>query len=155
MQERIPGVALAVAWRYLTSAQKASFKEQARDLLRKLQKIQPLGQNARSYLVPDADPVGHRGIEQLEYDMIFSEDNKDSDISFMHNDFNQSNCIVDDDKIVALVDWEMAGYFGWKTAGQVHATIRCPQAAFYSHLDPPLPPETLDDILFWNDLYDV
>jgi hypothetical protein len=87
--------------------------------------------------------------------MMFSDENNDPDLGFMHHDFNQSNCIVQDDKIVALIDWEMAGYFGWKTSGEVHAKIRCVQADGFLHLDPPLPKETLDDILFWNDLYDI
>ncbi|KAL4950716.1 hypothetical protein BDW69DRAFT_201976 [Aspergillus filifer] len=39
--------------------------------------------------------------------------------------------------IVSLIDWEMAGFFGWKTAGQVHRE------------------EQLKDNMYWNDLYDV
>ncbi len=84
---------------------------------------------------------------------MFDEEDADQDLGFMHNDFNQSNCIVDDDRIVALVDWEMAGYFGWKRAGTVHAKIRCPQAEGFAHMG--LKKEVLDDVLFWNDLYDV
>lgn len=69
----------------------------------------------------------------------------------MHNDFTLSNCIVDNDRIVGLVDWEMAGYFGWKAAGEVHAKIRTPQRQSFSHLN--LSEEVLDDVLFWTDLY--
>jgi hypothetical protein len=45
----------------------------------------------------------------------------------MHNDFTESNCIVNNGKIVGLMDWEMAGVFGWKTAGEVHRRTRTPQ----------------------------
>jgi hypothetical protein len=60
-------------------------------------------------------------------------------------------CIVDDGKIVGLVDWEMAGFFGWKTAGKVHIQIRSPRRENYAALN--LPEAFMSDILFWNDLY--
>lgn len=59
--------------------------------------------------------------------------------------------IVDNDRIVGLVDWEMAGYLGWKTAGAVHLQIRTPKRENFAALD--LLDEFLSDILFWNDLY--
>lgn len=71
----------------------------------------------------------------------------------MHNDFTLSNCIVDKDKIVALVDWEMAGFFGWKTAGEIHVKIRTPKRENFAKLN--LPEDFLQDILFWNNLYYV
>ncbi|KAH7309039.1 kinase-like domain-containing protein [Stachybotrys elegans] len=154
IQERIPGVGLNVAWQYLSEAQKHAFKQQARDLLRKLGAAKPpTGINSRTYMVPDADPRQHRGIQELEHDSIFSDSNNDPDLGFMHNDLTPSNMIVNDDKIVGVVDWEMAGYFGWKTAGAVHRQIRSPRRENYAALH--LPEETLKDILFWSDLYDV
>lgn len=95
----------------------------------------------------------HRGIQELEWDIIFSDQNKDADISFMHNDFTTSNCVVRDGKIVGLCDWEMAGWFGWNTARNVHVQIRTPKRDNYAALD--LPEEMLKDILFWNDLYET
>lgn len=71
----------------------------------------------------------------------------------MHNDFTLSNCIVSNDKIVGLVDWEMAGYFGWNTAAQVHVKIRTPRRESFAALN--LSEDVLNDILFWNDLYEV
>ncbi|KAF2278679.1 uncharacterized protein EI97DRAFT_371953 [Westerdykella ornata] len=156
VQERIPGVGLNVAWQYISPSQKTSFKNQARDLLRRLHTIKPASstQNAaRSHLVPDPDPVDHRGIQELEKEILISDQNTDPDLGFMHNDFTQSNCIVRDDRIVGLVDWEMAGFFGWKTAAEVHVRIRSPKRENYAALD--LPEEFLSDILFWNDLYEV
>ena len=152
MQERIPGVGLNISWQYISQPQKASFKRQARDLLRHLHTIKPpRPQQSRSYVVPDPDPVEHRGIQELEKDIIFSADNDDPDLSFLHNDLSQSNIIVNDDKIVGVVDWEMAGFFGWKTAGEVHLQIRTPKRENFAALD--LPEDLLSDILFWNDLY--
>jgi COMPASS component SPP1 len=163
VQERIPGVALAVAWQYLSLSQKLSFKQQAREVLRKLRTVTPPREmGRRSYVVPDPDPVTHRGIQVLERDILFGEeeeeeeeenDNRDVDLGLMHNDFTLSNCIVDNDRIVGLVDWEMAGFFGWKTAARVHVRIRTPKRENFAALD--LDEELLDDILFWNDLYDV
>jgi aminoglycoside phosphotransferase (APT) family kinase protein len=71
----------------------------------------------------------------------------------MHNDVSMSNIIVDHGRIVGVVDWEMAGFFGWETAAKVHMQIRTPKRENFASLD--LLEERLDDILFWNDLYDV
>jgi aminoglycoside phosphotransferase len=154
VQERIPGVGLNIAWQYISQSQKSSFKQQVREILQRLRTtISPAEISRRSYVVPDPDPVEHRGIQELERQIIFAEDNKDSDFSFMHNDASLSNCIVDDDRIVGLIDWEMAGFFGWKTAASVHAQIRTPKRENFASLN--LPEEVLNDILFWNDLYDM
>ncbi|KAK4152382.1 hypothetical protein C8A00DRAFT_44540 [Chaetomidium leptoderma] len=153
IQERIPGVGLNIAWQYISKDQKKSFKHQAREVLRRLRSSipSPVGQD-RSYAVPDPDPVKNRGIQDLEEQILFSKQNADSDISFMHNDFSLSNTIVDSDRIVGLVDWEMAGWFGWKTAGDVHVKIRTPKRENFASLQ--LPEDVLGDILFWNDLYE-
>lgn len=73
-------------------------------------------------------------------------------MSLMHDDLTQSNCIVSDDKIVGLNDWEMAGFFGWKTAGEVHQRIRSPQRENFANVS--LGEEELQDIMFWNGLYE-
>lgn len=70
----------------------------------------------------------------------------------MHNDLTESNIIVDDDKITGLIDWEMAGYLGWKTAGAIHRKIRTPQMEHFAKVK--LSEERLREILWWNDLYD-
>lgn len=70
----------------------------------------------------------------------------------MHNDVSLSNIIVDADEVVGLVDWEMAGFFGWKRARDVHVGIRMPKRENFARVD--LEEEVLEDILFWNDLYD-
>ncbi|KAL9079031.1 MAG: hypothetical protein Q9157_002046 [Trypethelium eluteriae] len=152
VQERIPGVGLNIAWQYIPQSQKVSFKQQARGLLRQLHQIKsPTALKRPSYVVPDLDPVSHRGIQELERNIIFSASNDDPDLSFMHNDFSLSNCIVDRGKIVGLVDWEMAGFFGWKRAGEVHLQIRTPKRENFAASN--LAEDFLNDILFWNDLY--
>ncbi|KAF1852168.1 uncharacterized protein K460DRAFT_299988 [Cucurbitaria berberidis CBS 394.84] len=153
VQKRIPGVGLNIAWQYISQSQKSSFKQQVREILQKLRTISPAEISRRSYVVPDPDPVEHRGIQELEREIIFAEDNKDPELSFMHNDVSLSNCIVDNDRIVGLIDWEMAGFFGWKTAANVHAQIRTPKRENFASLN--LPEDMLNDMLFWNDLYDV
>jgi len=52
----------------------------------------------------------------------------------MHNDFTESNCIVDNGMIVGLIDWEMAGFFGLKTAGDVHRMARPHDSVFWKSL---------------------
>lgn len=75
-----------------------------------------------------------RHLPPFEHNVLFSDANKDPDMSFMHNDFSISNCIVDDDKIVGLIDWEMAGFFGWKTAREVHRNYRPNREPFWRDL---------------------
>lgn len=48
----------------------------------------------------------------------------------MHNDVLRSNCIVDNDKIVGLVDW--------KTTASIHVRIRSPRRENYAALDLPV-----------------
>ena len=153
IQERLPGVALCVAWPYLSTSQKQSFKEQAQAILRLLYTIKPHdGRRDRSHVVRDPNILSNGRINPIEGEIIFSDSNTDADLSFMHNDLNQSNCIVDNDKIVGLIDWEMAGFFGWKTAGEIHRRIRTPQREHFVNAS--LSEEKLQDIMFWNDLYD-
>jgi hypothetical protein len=146
---------LNVPWPYLSQDQKESFKQQAREILRQLHTIKPSDgrRQARCHVVPDPDIFTNGRIGALEGAILFSDTtNIDPDMGFMHNDFSKSNCIVDKDRIVGLVDWEMAGFFGWKTAGEVHRRIRTPQREHFVNAN--LTEETLRDIMWWNDLYD-
>ncbi|QPG95232.1 hypothetical protein C2857_007876 [Epichloe festucae Fl1] len=152
VQERLPGVCLNVAAPYLSEDQKKSFKLQAREILGQLRAIEaPSDRQARDHVVPDPDILTSGRLNPREADILFSA-NIDQDMSFMHNDFTPSNCIVNDDKIVGLIDWEMAGYFGWETAGEVHRKIRSPQREHYVRAN--LSEEKLQDMMWWNDLYD-
>ncbi len=153
VQERIPGVALNVARPYLSQDRKESFKRQAREILGQLHTIKPAdARRTRCHVVRDPNILTNGRIGPLEGSILFSDTNIDPDMSFMHNDFSDSNCIVDNDKIVGLVDWEMAGFFGWKTAGEVHRGIRTPQREHFVNVN--LSEETLQDIMWWNNLYD-
>ncbi|KAI1805464.1 hypothetical protein F4811DRAFT_224579 [Daldinia bambusicola] len=123
-------------------------------MLKKLGTVTPPSEiSRRTYIIPDPDPVHHRGIQEFEKEIILADNRKDTDLCFMHNDVSLSNCLVDNDKIVGLVDWEMAGYFGWKTAADIHVSIRTPKRENFASLN--LPEDMLQDILFWNDLYDM
>lgn len=156
VQERLPGVALNVAWPYLSQTQKESFKQQAQTILRQIHNIQPpksLAGKRRSYVVQDPNIFNINRIGALEAEILFSETNADDqDMNFMHNDFNQSNIIVDNDRIVGLIDWEVAGFFGWKAAGKVHRLIRTPQRWHFANAN--LSEEKLQDMMWWNDLYE-
>ena len=110
------------------------------------------GRHARNHVVQDPNILTNGRLNPLEGEILLSDANTDPDISFMHNDFDTSNLIVDHDRIVGLVDWEMAGFIGWKTAGEVHRRIRTPQREHFVNAN--LSEETLRDIMWWNDLYD-
>lgn len=153
IQERLPGVCRNVALPYLSEVQKISFKLQAREILRQLHAIKaPSNRETRDHIVPDPNILISGRLNPREAHILFSA-NVDQDMSFMHNDFTPSNCIVNDDKIVGLIDWEMAGYLGWKTAGEIHRKIRSPRREQYVHAN--LDEGELEDMMWWNDLYDV
>ncbi|KAH8425999.1 uncharacterized protein LDX57_003737 [Aspergillus melleus] len=153
IQERLQGVTLGVAWPYLSQTQKQSFKEQARGILRQLHTVKPdHPRHTRSHVIQDPNILSNGRINPLEGEILFADPNPDPDMGFMHNDFTPSNCIVDQDKIVGLIDWEMAGFLGWKTAGEIHRRIRTPQREHFVNVS--LSEEILRDMLFWNDLYD-
>lgn len=106
----------------------------------------------------------NRNITELESALLFgsydqasgsslSDAQNKADCSLAHNDFNESNIIVSDDRIVGIVDWEMAGWFGWRRAGAVHSRCRAPKREDFSRLD--LGEERLADLTYWNDLYDA
>lgn len=86
----------------------------------------------------------------MEGDILFSEAGQN--LSLMHNDMTESNIIVDKDKIVGVVDWEMAGYLGWQRAAEIHRKIRTPQREHFVHAN--VSDEKLLEIMEWNDLYD-
>jgi RIO-like serine/threonine protein kinase len=71
----------------------------------------------------------------------------------MHNDLTESNIIVDNDVIVGLVDWEMAGFFGWRAAGEVHRRIRTPQREHFVNAE--ISEERILNLMYWGDLYDT
>lgn len=79
-------------------------------------------------MVPDLNILVNGRVNQLEGDIPFSSTNRGLDMSFVHNDFTESNCIVDNDAVWGLVwglvDWEMAGILDRKTAGEAHRLIR-------------------------------
>lgn len=152
MQSRIPGVGLNIAWQYITAEQKLSFKSQARDLLRHMYSLASPSSEP-SYVVGDPDPADHRGIQQLETQLLFPQQGNVGGLAFVHNDLTHSNTIVDHDRIVGIVDWEMAGYFEWNSGANVHVRIRSPRKENFASLN--LDEDFLSDILYWNDLYDV
>ncbi|RDW93609.1 uncharacterized protein DSM5745_00931 [Aspergillus mulundensis] len=153
VQERLPGVSLSVARPYLSREERDSFKEQARAILKLLHTIKPReGFRARSHVVPDPNILSNGRLNPREAEILFSGASDDADRSFMHNDFTESNCIVDQGKIVGLIDWEMAGFFGWRAAGEVHRWIRTPQREHFVHAG--LSEEQLEERMYWNDLYD-
>ncbi|KAF7557466.1 hypothetical protein G7Z17_g671 [Cylindrodendrum hubeiense] len=152
VQERIPGIAMDVAWHYLGADEKASFKDQTREVIRKLYTVTPPDTvKGPAYVIPDPDPVAHRGLMNEEWEMILSKHANDQDPRFTHNDITRDNIIVNDGKIVAVIDWEMAGFFSWDTAREVHLEFRCLKRESYANAN--VPEEILDDILAWNDLY--
>jgi aminoglycoside phosphotransferase (APT) family kinase protein len=46
-------------------------------------------------------------------------------MGFTYNDLQPSNIIVKEDRIVGIIDWEMAGFFGDRAA-KVHRRFRHP-----------------------------
>lgn len=140
-----------MAWAYLTIAQKQSFKTQARQIIKALLTLK----GPHQYVMVDPNPARKKGISQEEEDILLSGSTDETELGFAHNDLTPDNIIVKDDKIVGIIDWEMAGFFGDRAA-KVHRKYRTPSPRpreDYLRLE--LSEEKLDDLTFWNDLYDL
>ncbi|KAG5934434.1 hypothetical protein E4U60_003854 [Claviceps pazoutovae] len=123
--------------------------KQARTILLQLHAFKPTdGRRTRSYVVHDPNVLSDGRILAQEGEILFSDANADPDcdMSFMHNDMNISNIIVDNDKITGLIDLEITGFFGWNTAGEVHRKMRSPQREYFVNAN--ISEEKLQDILF-------
>ncbi|PON23448.1 hypothetical protein TGAM01_v207682 [Trichoderma gamsii] len=154
VQERIPGVALNVAWPYLSPTQKASFKTQTRKMILELSTVKPPSTVLEpTYLVSDSNPMVNRDISSVEGATLFSDrSERDSrELNFMHNDLQPSNIIVRNDQIVGIVDWEHAGWFYWDDVGVVHSQFRTPNREDFAGVQ--LSEEELEDLEYWGDLY--
>ncbi|KKY18611.1 putative aminoglycoside phosphotransferase [Diplodia seriata] len=199
VQERLPGVSLEVAWRYLDGGAKRA--------LRGRQKVKSFA-GARAGIgwgngggVPAAaaaaapskrkdsgldddssSPSSPRLISHntrrntstvfLDDDdddsdpdttttTPYSLDHPDSDTRFAHNDLSTSNIIIVDGgdfatgrpSVVGIVDWEHAGWIGWRTTAAVHRELRAPlpdmfdRDAFGSEAE-------WRDFFAWKGLYD-
>ncbi|KAL4793552.1 hypothetical protein BDV19DRAFT_390985 [Aspergillus venezuelensis] len=166
IQERLPGVVLSVARPYISTAHRDSFKEQAREILRCLYAIKPSDKSqAENQLVPDQNILSNGRIPDIEREILFnphcsiSPGTNNEEVSgarlgtgLAHNDLTPSNIVASNDKTTGLIDWEMAGFFPWNTAAEIHRRIRTPQREQFAAAG--LSEEVLEDMLFWTDLYD-
>ncbi|KAI8631310.1 hypothetical protein F5Y19DRAFT_463595 [Xylariaceae sp. FL1651] len=139
-KERLAGVDLNVAFPYLSEDQRLAFKQQAQGILQKLHTIKPDGRQwGRVHVVEDHKILENSRISPLEKEILFSDGNVDPGT-------------INNDKIVDLIDWEMAGLFSWKTAREVHHSIRTSQREHF--INAASSEEKLRDIMWWNELYD-
>lgn len=69
---------------------------------------------------------------------------------FTHIDFNISDIMVNDDQTIVPVDRDMAGFFGWKGAGEVHGRIK---TLHRQHFVGVWLSETLRKLISWNKLH--
>jgi hypothetical protein len=145
IQSRIEGVALTVAWPYLSVAEKTSFKEQARQIATALSTIQEPSQ----YIFPDLKPVVNKQIQQDEVDLLFSGGNMP--LGFAHKWLTTVQYYRERWQEVGIVDWEMSGFFGDRAA-EVHCRMRCPGGSVYERAN--LSEEKLNDLTFWHTLFD-
>ncbi|KAK2743669.1 hypothetical protein FQN57_004778 [Myotisia sp. PD_48] len=142
VQSRIPGISLEVAWPNLTTEQKISFKEQARDIIKRSFRARPEDTTRPQPFIP-------RSLEKSFVppvkDLL---DILDTDLVIAHNDMVPSNIIIDGGKIVGLVGWSDAGYFSLKAVSELHRNVRCKgrKTSDISLFDPDVP---------WHDLYDT
>ncbi|KAL3479249.1 hypothetical protein BJX99DRAFT_86784 [Aspergillus californicus] len=147
VESRIPGVSLDVAWRYLAGGQVELLKEQCRRLLQRLSKIDT-GPGHPSYVCSGLNAHLSSEVESLKRDILFNETGANDDLSFVHNNMLLSNVIVDGDRVVGLIGWRDAGYFGFKKANRLHRQTRIPEILSEPELQGGVGAQT------WADLYD-
>ncbi|KAH7051199.1 hypothetical protein B0J12DRAFT_80290 [Macrophomina phaseolina] len=86
-------------------------------------------------------------------DEEYSLEHPDSDTRFTHNDMSTGNIIIDDDRIVGVVDWEHAGWIGWRTAALLHKEVRAPLPEMFDRKEF-ASDEEWEDAFLWKKLYD-
>ena len=108
-----------------------------------------LCQGPHQYLVPDPDPLVNKGLTSDEVSRLLG-NNPPKQSNFAHNGLQPSNIIVHNDRIVGVIDWEMAGFFG-ERAADVHRNLRTPSYESLSQTG--LSDEQKEELIFWNDIY--
>ncbi|EED19983.1 PHD transcription factor, putative [Talaromyces stipitatus ATCC 10500] len=148
IETRIPGVSLEVAWNYLSTSEKESFKAQCQRILRRLTAIDDYPA-APSYVCDDLNSIPQPDIADVEHDILFAQAEDDEVLCLTHNNMVRSNIIVDNGRVVAITGWRQSGYFGHERAKKIHRLLRIPER---SHIFGSGERSTQDGA--WADLYD-
>lgn len=144
IRSRLPGTTLEAAWPHLAREQKINYKEQARNVTRQIHQVRRHGP---SYCVETDNPRVSHKLDQKEYDILFGDTEQDgNDFGAVHNNLVPSNILVENNRIVGIIGWSHAGFFGWDRAKIVHSTLRCPSSRAN---------EDSESDIAWDDLYDV
>ncbi|CAI7627785.1 unnamed protein product [Penicillium manginii] len=123
VESRVPGVSLDVAWRYLSTEQVATFKNQCRQLLQHISIIDPPPPEP-SYVCRGLNTQTPPPGRETEQSILLAEKGADENLSFTHNDLIPANIIVKDDRIVGITGWRESGYFGIARAQKVHKSLK-------------------------------
>lgn len=146
---RVAGVSLEVAWSYLSTSEKETFKEQCQRILRRLTTVTDDHRSNPSYVCEDLNGVPQPHVAAVEHDILFAPREEGEDLCFTHNDMVRSNIIVDRARVVAITGWRQSGYFGHERAKRIHRLLRIPER---SHIFSSGERSTQDQA--WADLYD-
>lgn len=151
--ERVEGVDLDLCWGFLSEAQKRGFKEQMRAFVREMRSIpEGLSRGLQGELERGGMLRCTHDAEEYEK-LMGAEAVRKGDWVFMHNDLNRGNIIVKDDRVVAVVDWELAGRFSFEGVRWVHEHLRPPRRREYDRDE--MTAEEWDDLFSWEDLYHI
>ncbi|KAI7977948.1 hypothetical protein EIK77_009488 [Talaromyces pinophilus] len=149
VETRIPGVSLEVAWIYLSTSEKESFKVQCQRILQRLTAIDDHAATP-SYVCEGLNGVPQPDVADVEHDILFAPREEDEVLCLTHNDMVRSNIIVDNGQVVAITNWRQSGYFGHERAKKIHRLLRIPER---SHIFSSGERSTQDQA--WADLYDL
>ena len=152
VMEYITGKMLASVWSELTTEQKTDVLYQLKEHMKELRSLQPtrpgrvetiegsacfdsrLGPNLDSYDSVEAfqERLGYKyvPVQYLQYQEAFSRvANKKYKTVFTHGDFCLHNVLVRDNKVVAIIDWEFAGWWPeyWEYTQGVASNYRYPE----------------------------
>jgi COMPASS component SPP1 len=147
IESRIAGVSLEVAWRYLNREQIEDFKNQSRQIIQRLGKIDS-ATDEPSYVCRELNAHTAPSVEPRERDILFTDKGKEDEFCLTHNNFVQSNIIVQDNRVVGIAGWRQCGYFGTVRAKKVHRLFRDLDPAPQNGVSSPEKTAT------WADLYD-
>ncbi|KAL4926230.1 putative PHD transcription factor [Aspergillus undulatus] len=147
VESRLPGVSLDVAWRHLSPQQIELMKQQCRIVSDRISNDTSPG--SPSYVCSELNSQPASGIEELERSILFDQNEVRGIYPLTHNNMLLSNIVVNNHRIVGLIGWREAGYFGFGKADKVHRQVRVPRlvAEVESGVG-------LQNVATWADLYE-
>ncbi|KAL4795605.1 hypothetical protein BDV19DRAFT_167584 [Aspergillus venezuelensis] len=146
VESRLPGVSLDVAWRHLSTQQIELMKQQCRIVSDRISNDP--GPGHPSYVCSELNSHSS-STGEMEHNILFGENEARGNFPLVHNNMLLHNIVVNNHRIVGLIGWREAGYFGFGKTDKVHRQVRVPKLISEAESG-----VGLQNLITWADLYD-